>query len=79
MGCAERARLQKNYTTVSAVFDAARARFQQRIGICPKSEFVVLSDALDWASAELERARAALDAHIRDHCCMVQGNTVKQD
>jgi hypothetical protein len=72
-------RLQKNYTRASAIFDAARARFEGRIGICPKSEFLVLSDALDWASDELERARAELDAHVRAHCCMVQGSTVTQD
>ena len=79
MECAQGVRLRKNYTTACAVFDAARARFEQRIGICPKSEFLVLSGELDRAAAELERTRAALDAHIRDHCCMVQGNTVAQD
>jgi hypothetical protein len=80
MECAERLRLEKNYTTASATFDAARVRVQQRIGICPEGEFVVLSDALDWASAELERARAALDAHIWEHCCTVRGtSTVTQE
>jgi hypothetical protein len=71
--------LQNIYTTASAFFDAARARVQQRIGICPKSEFGVLRDELERALAELERTRAALDAHIRDQCCMVQGNTVALD
>ena len=79
MECAERMRLQNNYATASETFDAARARYQQRIGTCQKSEFWVLSEAVDRASAELERARAALDAHIWEHCCMVQGSTVTQD
>jgi hypothetical protein len=73
------ARLRKDYLRASVIFDAARARFQQRIGICPRSEFIVLSDALDWASDELDRARAALDAHIREHCCVVQVNAAPQD
>jgi hypothetical protein len=78
MECIQRLRLQKNYTP-SAIFDAARLRVQRRIGICPKSEFSVLREAVDRASAELERARATLDAHIWEHCCMVQGSTVTQD
>jgi len=76
---AERVRLQENYTTASAIFDAAKTRLQQRIGICPTSEFRVLYEALDRALAELERARAALDAHIWEHCCMVQDSTVTQN
>ena len=40
---------------------------------------LALSDALDWASDELESARAVLDAHILEHCCMVLGNSVEQD
>jgi hypothetical protein len=64
-------RLQKNCTTASASFDAARARFQKRIGICLKSEFLALTDELGRASDELKRARDALDVHIREHGCMV--------
>ena len=80
MECIQRLHLQKNYRTANAGFDAARARVQRRIGLCPVSEFGMLRDELDWASAQLESARAALDAHIRDHCCcMVQGSTVTRD
>ena len=78
MECAERAQLQNNYMGASAIHDTAMARLQQRLGICPTSEFLVLSDALDWASVELERTRAALDAHVREHCCIVQDNTATQ-
>ena len=79
MECVERARLQKNYTTARAILDAARARIQQRIEICRKSDFLVLSNALARALAELGRARAALEVHIQEHCCMVLGDSVEQD
>jgi hypothetical protein len=72
MECKERLRLQKNYTTANALFDAARARLPRRIGILPKSKFGMLRDELERASAKLERARAALDAHISEHGCTVQ-------
>jgi len=42
---------------------------RERIGICPKAEFLSLSDALDRAWLALDSARAALDAHIREHGC----------
>jgi len=32
----------------------------------------MLSDDLDRASEELDEARAALDEHVRRHCCMTQ-------
>jgi hypothetical protein len=37
-----------------------------------------LYEALDRASAGLERARAALDAHIWEHCCMGREGRVTQ-
>jgi hypothetical protein len=76
MECAERVRLQNNYTGASAIHDAAIAQLRKRIGICPISDFLVLCDVLDWASSQLERVRAALDAHIGEHCCMVQDSTI---
>ena len=79
MECKQRLHLQRNYTTASAIFDAATVQVHRGIGTCQKSEFWVLSEAVDRASAELERARAALDAHIWEHCCRVQGSTVTQD
>ena len=79
MECRQRLHLQRNYTTVSAIFDAAKVQVHGGIGIWTESEFEMLRDELDWASGQLESARAALDAHIRDHCCMVQGSTVTQD
>jgi len=79
MECIQRLHLQKNYRTANAGFDAARARVQRRIGLCPVSEFGMLRDELELASAEVERTHAALDAHIRQHSCMVQGSTIAPD
>ena len=80
MEYAKRLRLQKNYTTASVAFDAARARVQQTIGVCSTSEFGMLQDELERLSGELERARDALDEHIWDHCCTVRrSSTVTQD
>jgi hypothetical protein len=79
MECAERARLENNYTTARVILDAARVRVEQRIETCRKSDFLVLSNALGGALTELERSRAALDAHIQEHCCIVLGNSIEQD
>jgi hypothetical protein len=80
MECAERLRLQNNYTTASATFDAARARVQETIRINPASEFNMLCDELERLVDDLERARVALDAHIWEHCYTVRGtSTVTQE
>ena len=79
MECVYRVGLQKNYTTASVILDAARTRLHQRIGNCPTTEFLALTDELDRASDELKRASAALDAHVREHCCIVQDSTTIQD
>ena len=71
MDCEQRVRLRKIYMTASVTFDGARTRLQQRVGICQKTEFWALCEALDRASDELKLAGAALDAHIQEHCCMV--------
>ena len=60
-------------------FDAARARVQRRIGLCPASEFGMLRDELELASTEVERTHSALDAHIRQHSCTVHGSTITPD
>ena len=78
MECEQRVSLRKIYMTASVTFDAAKNRLQQRVGICPKREFWALCEALDRVSEGLKFARAALDAHIQEHCCMVQDGTVTQ-
>jgi hypothetical protein len=75
MECIQVERLWKDYTAASATFDAAMARLPPRIGICPTSEFELLRDEMQRLSDDLERTRAALEAHIQEHCCMVRGST----
>ena len=72
MGCVRRSRLEKNRDRASARVDAIRQRLHERIAVCLKEEFLMLSDDLDRASEELDEARAALDEHVRRHCCMTQ-------
>ena len=72
MSCTQRERLQKKYDKASATLEAARQRLGSRIGICPRGEFLALSDELDRAWEALESARTAMDDHIRMHCCLSQ-------
>jgi hypothetical protein len=78
MECEQRIRLQKIYMTASVTFDGARTRLQEMVGTCTKREFWAFCEELDRASNELKLARAALDAHIREHGCMAQGSTAAQ-
>jgi hypothetical protein len=48
------------------------------MGICPKGEFLMLSDELDRASQGLELAHAELDEHIKEHCCLTYGSTAPE-
>jgi hypothetical protein len=45
------------------------------MGVCPKDEFVRLSDDMDRAWIALDQAQMALDEHIRTHSCLAQGST----
>jgi hypothetical protein len=79
MDCTQRLHLEKKYRNASAAFDAARARVQLRIGLCAVSEFEVLRGELELASAEVETALVALDAHVQEHRCMVHASTITPD
>jgi hypothetical protein len=72
MECIQMTRLWKDYTAANVTFEGARARLPRRVGNCPtSSELKMLCDELERLWDESERARAALDAHIQEHCCMV--------
>jgi len=73
MECATRARLERQHNRADARFDTVRKRLNERIGVCLKEEFLALSDELDRESETLDHARAALDNHIRQHCCLTRG------
>jgi len=70
MACVKRSGLEKRHDQAGARFDSIRKRLHERIGICPKEEFLMLNDDLERASKVLDAARAALDQHIRQHCCL---------
>ena len=44
------------------------------MGVCPKDEFVRLSDDMDGAWIALDQAQIALDEHIRTHCCLAHSS-----
>ena len=69
MSCQERDLLRNEHAEAGAAFDAARQVLQDRMGVSPKSEFLVLNQATEKAWANLQRAHQALDAHIRSHDC----------
>ena len=73
MFCARRTHLEQKRDQAGAMFDAARKRLRERISICPKGEFLELSDSVDRAGEMLDHAQGALDAHIHHHCCLSRG------
>jgi hypothetical protein len=79
MSCVRRFLFEKKFRAASASFDTAMQSLTERIGVCPKSEFVALKEQLDRALAELESARSALDDHIREHCCLAEENAATSE
>jgi hypothetical protein len=73
MDCEERARLEKQHAESGAAFDAARQRLQSRIGVSLKNEFLSLDRTADEAWSNLQKVRKALDQHIREHRCELDG------
>ena len=85
MTCPTRARLEARLRQVTATFDNARKHLLERVATCSKQEFLVLTDEVDRALDLLDRARVALDLHIRQHSCLahegvaaVQGEQTQQ-
>lgn len=74
MPCEDRARLEREHEEKDAAFDSARDKLRERIGVSPKTEFELLSTAVDDAWVALQNARLALDRHIREHRCHAEGN-----
>jgi len=69
MPCQERDLLQKEHAEAGVTFDAALRALQARIGVSPRDEFLALAQATEKAWASLQRARQALDTHMRRHGC----------
>ena len=67
--CAERARLEHTHALAEIEFDTARATIRERIGKSSKEEYRALDHTVNQAWDQLQRARKAVDAHIRQHGC----------
>jgi hypothetical protein len=64
--------LEQKRDQACATLDLIRERLRERIGKCSRSEFLTLNDEFDRANELLGHARAALDNHVRQHCCLAQ-------
>jgi len=60
--------LEKDHDEAAA-FEAASSAVRARIGISSKEEYLKLERAAGEAWLRVERARRALNDHIRDHGC----------
>lgn len=67
--CEEKSRLEHDFQTAEELFVTALATIRQRVGRSPKDEYVSLDRSGDQAWDRLERARNALDSHVRQHGC----------
>lgn len=61
--------MQCEHAAAEAAFDLARLRVSSRIGTSPKEEYESLLRAADLSWQGVQRAREALDLHIRKHDC----------
>ena len=75
MPCSDRVRLEKKHYAARAKFDAAMQCLHERIGISPQPEYMTLLQRMDLAFQELHYVRTMLDEHIRQHCCLSEGET----
>jgi hypothetical protein len=73
MSCARRSSLEQRYRQACAAYDTARKRLHERFSADASGEFLGMSDQVDRAADLVAHARAALEAHIRQHCCLAQG------
>lgn len=69
MDCLEREHLEREHERAGAAFDSARRNLQEHIGTWDKAKYHHLLSKCDEAWANVRKARAALDAHIRQHGC----------
>ena len=73
MPCTRRERLEEFFNASIARFDRARKRLLERIAFSSSREFLALNNAVNRAVDWMDRARAALDLHNRQHSCVRQG------
>lgn len=71
--CEVRIRLEKKHAEAGAALDAARKLLQKKRGTTSKEEFSSLSRAVEQGWTNVQRARRALDKHVREHGCGIAG------
>jgi hypothetical protein len=78
MHCEERARLDQQLTEAKTRYQTARKSLETRIGVIPRAEFLRLSNAIDEAWVEVERAEYLLEQHTKEHGCEPCGETAAE-
>lgn len=78
MVCEEQARLVRQLIEAKTRYQAAREALENRIGVSPREEFLRLSNAIDEAWVEVERAQYLLDQHTKEHGCEAPGEAAAE-
>jgi hypothetical protein len=69
MGCTDSVRLEHQYLKAQTTFEQAQRDLDAKMGILPRGEFLELSRVADQAWLTVQRTRAAVDRHMREHSC----------
>jgi aminoglycoside phosphotransferase len=69
MGSKDSVRLEHQYLKAQTTFEQAQRDLDAKMGILPRGEFLELSQAADQAWLTVQRTRAAVDRHMREHSC----------
>ena|ERR1700680_117925 len=77
MPCEEKLRLERERREARAGFVAADENLRNKIGVSAKEEFLSLNRVVEEAWGRLQRARHALDQHIREHGCEDEATSAK--
>ena len=67
MGCMDSVRLEHKYPKAQAAFEEAQRNLHAKMGILPRGEYLALSRATEQVWLTVQRTRAALDRHMREH------------
>jgi hypothetical protein len=79
ISCQTTVLLELRLDEVNGIFAKAGEKLLERVAFCSRAEFLALSDEVDRACDLVSRARSALDTHIRNHCCLVDGGAAVVD
>jgi hypothetical protein len=67
--CAQKTALLLEYTRLTKAYSDVVTELHTAIGTISKSEYNGQYQVADEARLEAEKARAAMESHIRDHRC----------